>query len=262
MGNSIRNMRTKQNTKKTKKVKSMSDKEKKRREKREYMRSYRHKHKKELQQKRRAYNKKHREQINEGKRRWYHKNRKKSLQISKKYQEAHPVHMREYKHKWYIKNRDRILIKRKKDYDIPEKREKHKKYCREYSRTNRIKINEMKGKYRHTKKGKLIEKNHWLKRRRGIKKTKNMLTTNELEQIKKEYPYCVYCGSKKDLTTEHIKAIIKGGFHTKENVMIACSKCNASKNSTSLEDWLQKPYCQEKNINWKTVHPDILKFRK
>ena len=229
-----------------------------------YNRAYRDKNKEKLKQKRKKYNQKPeiRKRRNKWKREAYHKNRNKSLAYSKKYYEAHPIHMREYKHEWYVKNKEKILVKRREDYAIPQKQEKHKAYCREYSRNNRLKINEHGRKYRQTKKGKLVEQNHWLKRRMQITSTKNMLTTIELNKIKKEYLFCIYCGSKKDLTTEHIKAIINGGLHTKENVMIACSKCNASKNSTPLKVWLQKSYCKEKNITWNTIHPDLLKFKK
>jgi hypothetical protein len=54
----------------------------------------------------------------------------------------------------------------------------------------------------------------------------------------------------------------KGGHHTKENLAIACRICNASKNDTLLKDWIKTLYCKEKNINWKTIHPKLLKFKK
>ena len=40
---------------------------------------------------------------------------------------------------------------------------------------------------------------------------------------------CIYCGSKKDLTTEHILPQCCGGPNSTDNVIIACIKCNLSK---------------------------------
>lgn len=40
---------------------------------------------------------------------------------------------------------------------------------------------------------------------------------------------CVYCGSKKDLTFDHVIPRSQGGKTTWENIVTACSKCNAKK---------------------------------
>lgn len=45
---------------------------------------------------------------------------------------------------------------------------------------------------------------------------------------------CQYCGSKEDLTIDHIVPKSKGGTHTWVNVVTACIKCNGKKDSKSL----------------------------
>lgn len=45
---------------------------------------------------------------------------------------------------------------------------------------------------------------------------------------------CQYCGSKGELTFDHVVPRAKGGITSWENVVAACSKCNLSKGSKSL----------------------------
>lgn len=269
---------------------------KSKRDVRAYNRAYRDKNKEKLKRKRKEHNQKSeiRKQKNKWNREWYQKNRKKLLLGEKAYRKNHPHYRQKYHKKWYKQNRDKILEQQKKylsKLENKERRRKYeqkyrqnpknisrmKKYQREWAKKNPDKIKKKerkyyysKGKqkkleyrriYRHTEKGRLSDKNRKYNRRIQKNKTKNRLTTNELIQIYKEYPSCIYCHSKKDLTIEHIKALKNDGQHSKENVMMACRKCNASKNSTPLKIWLQKAYCKENNINWNTIHPNLLKFR-
>ena len=45
---------------------------------------------------------------------------------------------------------------------------------------------------------------------------------------------CQYCGSKGDLTFDHVVPRARGGVTTWENVVAACSKCNLKKGSKNL----------------------------
>ncbi len=49
---------------------------------------------------------------------------------------------------------------------------------------------------------------------------------------------CIYCGSKTDLTTEHILPQSCGGPDITDNVIRACRKCNSSKGSKRLYEWI------------------------
>lgn len=47
---------------------------------------------------------------------------------------------------------------------------------------------------------------------------------------------CQYCGSKKDLTIDHVVPVSKGGKSTWTNMVTACHKCNNKKGDKSLEE--------------------------
>jgi 5-methylcytosine-specific restriction endonuclease McrA len=46
---------------------------------------------------------------------------------------------------------------------------------------------------------------------------------------------CVYCGSKRNLTLDHIIPRSKGGPNTWSNMVTSCSSCNVKKGDKSLE---------------------------
>lgn len=61
----------------------------------------------------------------------------------------------------------------------------------------------------------------------------NDLTAEQWQEIKAAYGYrCVYCGRKvQRLTQDHIIPLSKGGNHTVQNVVPACSSCNKRKHT-------------------------------
>lgn len=46
---------------------------------------------------------------------------------------------------------------------------------------------------------------------------------------------CQYCGTRKELTLDHIIPTSKGGLHTWANLVTACKKCNARKGNHTPE---------------------------
>lgn len=58
---------------------------------------------------------------------------------------------------------------------------------------------------------------------------------NRREVLRRDGNRCQYCGSKRDLTLDHIIPRSKGGQHTWENVVTACAPCNGRKGSQLLE---------------------------
>ena len=52
---------------------------------------------------------------------------------------------------------------------------------------------------------------------------------NRREVLKRDSYTCQYCGSTKHLTLDHVIPRSKGGQHTWDNVVTACSKCNSIK---------------------------------
>jgi 5-methylcytosine-specific restriction endonuclease McrA len=57
---------------------------------------------------------------------------------------------------------------------------------------------------------------------------------------------CQYCGTKKDLTLDHVVPSSRGGTHSWLNLVTACKRCNARKGDCSPEDTgmqlLRRPY--------------------
>jgi len=54
--------------------------------------------------------------------------------------------------------------------------------------------------------------------------------------LRRDHNSCQYCGSNKNLTLDHVIPRSRGGRHTWENVVAACSECNSRKsNRTPLE---------------------------
>jgi 5-methylcytosine-specific restriction endonuclease McrA len=53
---------------------------------------------------------------------------------------------------------------------------------------------------------------------------------------------CQYCGSREDLTFDHLIPRARGGITSWENVLTACSPCNLRKGSKSLADAGMAPF--------------------
>lgn len=48
---------------------------------------------------------------------------------------------------------------------------------------------------------------------------------------------CIYCGEKKELTTDHILPKVCGGEDIPDNVIRVCKSCNSSKGSKGFYEW-------------------------
>lgn len=63
--------------------------------------------------------------------------------------------------------------------------------------------------------------------------------------FKRDGNSCVYCGSTRTLTLDHVIPRAKGGKDTWENLVTACHACNNEKADLTLEEWGKdhpKPY--------------------
>lgn len=61
------------------------------------------------------------------------------------------------------------------------------------------------------------------------------------QSIKEKWNYqCAYCGSKENLTLDHIIPRSKGGSDRLTNVLCACKNCNNSKCHYMWYDWYLK----------------------
>lgn len=57
---------------------------------------------------------------------------------------------------------------------------------------------------------------------------------------------CQYCGTRRDLTIDHVQPSSRGGQHTWQNLVTACKRCNAKKGDYTPEEagmhLRRKPY--------------------
>lgn len=57
------------------------------------------------------------------------------------------------------------------------------------------------------------------------------------EDLQNDMTKCVYCGSTKDLSNDHIVPKRKCHFNEVHNIVCACKKCNSSKGDKDLFEW-------------------------
>lgn len=74
--------------------------------------------------------------------------------------------------------------------------------------------------------------------RRKIRKTKNGEYKISPKEWNKIYSSsCVYCGSKKRISVDHVIPISRGGTHGIGNLVSACLSCNTSKGAKTITEW-------------------------
>lgn len=95
-----------------------------------------------------------------------------------------------------------------------------------------------------------------------------------LSRLNRDFKTCAYCRGKMKAycgvigcpgdkaTIEHLN---RGGpFYwpelNEEHLVIACSRCNASRGCKRLADWFASSYCHERGIRVKTVAARVKKY--
>ena len=59
---------------------------------------------------------------------------------------------------------------------------------------------------------------------------------NRRNVLRRDFYTCQYCGSRNDLTLDHVTPRSRGGRHAWENVVVACRECNQRKGSRTPEE--------------------------
>ena len=101
-----------------------------------------------------------------------------------------------------------------------------------------------------------------------IKHFTRNLRANRNRIYKRDNHQCVYCGSSKHLTLDHVIPKSRGGKNTWLNLATCCSSCNRTKDNRTPEEagmkLLKTPY--EPNIFSEVINPSIelvwLEFKK
>ncbi len=63
-----------------------------------------------------------------------------------------------------------------------------------------------------------------------------MPPVNRREVLRRDRNRCQYCGSRKQLTIDHVLPRSRGGKHTWDNVVIACGSCNSRKGNRTPKE--------------------------
>jgi hypothetical protein len=85
------------------------------------------------------------------------------------------------------------------------------------------------------------------------------LKINRNRLFRRDNYACVYCGSKRNLTVDHVMPKSRGGQNTWLNLVTCCSHCNRVKDNRTPEEagmrFLKQPY--EPSIFSEVVNPSI-----
>ena len=135
------------------------------------------------------------------------------------------------KKEYYWKNKERVLEYQKKRY---RENEKLKTWYKNYYKKNRERILKKSKEWKKSENGK-FSKLRWHYKVR--KKVPVNLSNEEIKKIKERDKVCVFCGSDKSLTFDHVD---NNGPTNVSNLVVCCLSCNSSKGNKNVVEWLNK----------------------
>ena len=138
-----------------------------------------------------------------------------------------------FKRKGYAKNKDKINASRKIWRD--NNKDKIREHGRTYRKNNRDTINQYRAEYYKENKDIInLRRGKYRKKRR----TEDEFILEDWKGLLLDANYrCQRCGSKENLTVDHIMPLSLGGTNTIDNCQILCLTCNASKGNTDFTDY-------------------------
>lgn len=187
--------------------------------------AYREKNKEKLKKQRAAWQLANYEKCKESHKRWRDRNRDKLRIIDAAYRAANPEQAKIRSDRYYRENRERKL------QDNAAWRAANKDRMQElvsnWIRKNPEKIRVLRVAGAH-------------RRRARLRNVAEHYSIAEIEALKaRAGRKCAYCGSRKSLTIDHIKAIARGGTNAIRNIQFACLSCNMSKGAKDPIEFAQ-----------------------
>jgi hypothetical protein len=152
------------------------------------------------------------------------------IQWQKDNPERHRKKCREWVRKHYLDGDTEWIAQKNIDLqqwrnDNPDKRQAQTKRC-----------------YHNNKQAMYQRKQEWYKKHPEVKLAESRLrrarkanvdrplTKEQWNDVLTAYGYkCVYCGSNKCITQDHVVPLSRGGTHSVDNVVPACHRCNSGK---------------------------------
>lgn len=158
------------------------------------------------------------ENLEESKRKareYYYIHKEERKEYSRQYRKNNPSKVHEYNKEYRKKDVAKSSVKRWR----VENKDKVSLYNKEYKKNNRNKQAAYERKRRANKQG------CW-----------GNISSELWDNILEFYGnVCLCCGTREDLTQDHIVPLSKGGTHSYDNVQPLCGHCNYSKNSKTID---------------------------
>jgi hypothetical protein len=152
----------------------------------------------------------------------------------------------------YEENKDWHLNRRREYYhshldEMQQYRDQNREYLREKNKENYYNnleyFKEKEKRWRKTNPDKNKAKytrNRYIRKSRMLSVESNF-TEEDWNRCKSHFnDTCSYCGEKKPLQREHFVPLANKGEYTINNIIPACSRCNASKNNRNFFEWYPK----------------------
>ncbi|WP_102142383.1 HNH endonuclease [Mycobacterium hubeiense] len=87
------------------------------------------------------------------------------------------------------------------------------------------------------------------RRKRRLGRVVNDLTDDQWAALKAAWNGCAYCGATDGpLQRDCVMAISRGGRYTVDNVVPACTACNASKCNDEVTGWMRRKRLDERRF--------------
>jgi 5-methylcytosine-specific restriction endonuclease McrA len=155
--------------------------------------------------------------MREYKRNWSKNNPEKVIEYSKNWSKNNPEKRKQSANNWYYKNRE--SENRKARIRARENKETRATRKRDWAKANPEKIRAQ------------TER----RRIRKLENTEYLITEKEYKKLYSKP--CVYCGSNKKITIDHVIPVSRGGVHGVGNLVPACLSCNSSKRDKTIMEW-------------------------